>query len=160
MLDHFTYMKGILILSSNWDKRYLDIAIQIASWSKDPSKQCGAVCVGDNGQILSQGYNGFPRGVLDSEERLNDRPTKYKFNVHAEQNAIYNATLNGSCLKGSTMYVYGLPVCNDCCKGIIQVGIKKVVMPAIKHEVSPKWNEAWMISETMFNEAGVEIVYV
>ena len=48
-------MKGILILSSNWDKRYLDIAIQIASWSKDPSKQCGAVCVGDNGQILSQG---------------------------------------------------------------------------------------------------------
>ncbi len=159
MLDPFTYMKGTLTLSNDWDQRYMDLAIQIAGWSKDPSKQCGAVCVGNNGQILSQGYNGFPRGVTDSEERLHHRETKYKFIVHAEQNAIYNATLNGSCLEGSTMYVYGLPICNDCCKGIIQVGIKKVVMPKLG-DIPPKWQESWQYSETMFNEAGVEIFWI
>lgn len=144
----------------SWHHKYLHLAVHIASWSKDPSKQCGAVVVGNSGQILSQGYNGFPRGVTDSEERLNDRPTKYKFIVHAEQNAIYNACLNGTSLEGSTMYVHGLPICNDCCKGIIQSGIKRVVMPMSHDFVSDKWEDAWKFSETMFNEAGVEILKI
>ena len=115
-------------MSSKWDIRYLQLAENIASWSKDPSTQIGAIAVGTKGQVLAQGYNGFPRGVEDRVEYYEDRETKYKYVVHAEMNVIYNATYNGVSLDGATLYVTGLPVCSDCAKGVIQVGIKRVVM--------------------------------
>jgi len=112
------------------------------------------VAVGKHGQILSQGYNGFPRGVEDSQERLHDRETKYKFVVHAEQNCIYNATLNGTSLNGADLYVHGLPVCSECAKGVIQVGIKRVFIchPA---DIAPIWHDAYKFTSMMFKEAGV-----
>ena len=140
-------------VSNKWNDRYLALAKQVAEWSKDPSRKIGAVAVGDKGQILSQGYNGFPRGVDDSQERYNDRPTKYKLVVHAEMNVIYNATYNGVSLDGSTLYVHGLPCCSDCAKGIIQVGIKKVVMP--NQHIPEEWLESWKLSRSIFDEAGV-----
>ena len=112
-----------------WDMRYMALAKEVSTWSKDPSTQVGTVAVGSKGQVLSQGYNGFPRGVDDDMSRLEIRETKYKYIVHAEMNCIFNATYNGVSLDGSTMYVYGLPMCSECAKGIIQVGIKKVIMP-------------------------------
>ena len=121
-------MKGILILLNKWDTRQLDLAERVASWSKDPSRQIGAVAVGSKGQVLAQGFNGFPRGIVDTADRYNNREIKYKYVVHAEMNVIYNATYNGVSLDGSTLYVSGLPVCSDCAKGIIQVGISRVVM--------------------------------
>jgi len=145
---------------TDWDDRYLDLAEHIASWSKDPSSQIGAVCVGADGQILSQGYNGLPRGICDTDERLHIKEEKYKFIVHAEQNCIYNATLNGVCLDGATMYVFGLPVCNECAKGIIQVGITRVVFrtPMGDNTINIKWAEAWKLTKQMFSEAGVEFL--
>ena len=95
---------------NKWDQRYLKLAYEVAQWSKDPSSKIGAVTVGAKGQVLSQGFNGLPRGLKDSFTRLHDRETKYKFVVHAEMNAIYNATYNGTSLDGSTLYVYGLPI--------------------------------------------------
>ena len=89
-------------MNKKWDKRYLDVASNIAQWSKDPSSKIGAVAVGDKGQILAQGFNGFPRNIKDWEERLKVRETKYKFMIHAEMNAIYNATYNGVSLDGAT----------------------------------------------------------
>ena len=142
------------VQSDKWNNRYLALAEQVASWSKDPSSKIGAVAVGDKGQILSQGYNGFPRGVNDSEDRYNDRPTKYKLVVHAEMNVIYNATYNGVSLHGSTLFVFGLPVCSDCAKGIVQVGIKKIIMPA--QEIPQSWEDSWALSKSIFEEAGVE----
>lgn len=139
-----------------WTNRYINLAKNIASWSKDPNKKVGAVIIGSKGQILSQGYNGFPRGIIDNNERLNNRETKLKFIVHAEMNAIYNATYSGISLKGSTLYVYGLTVCSECAKGIIQVGISKVVVADIN--LNSKWNESWELSKILFNEANVEIL--
>jgi dCMP deaminase len=144
---------------TNWDKRYLDLAEHVASWSKDPSKKIGAVAVGSGGQILSIGYNGFPRGIQDTEERLNDRETKYSLVVHAEMNAIYNATHNGISLNGATLYVYGLPVCSDCAKGVIQVGIKRIVMNE-NDSIHSTWLESWERSRAMFNEAGIEYTFL
>jgi len=147
--------KGILTLCDKWTKRYLKLAEQVASWSKDPSAQIGAVAVGAKGQVLSQGYNGFPRGIDDSSERYEERARKYELVVHAEMNVIYNATYNGVSLDGATLYVHGLPVCSDCAKGVIQVGVKKVVMK--KQEVPiARWEESWQKTKEMFNEAGVE----
>ena len=144
---------------SKWDQRYVDLAKQISTWSKDPSRKIGAVAVGSKGQILSQGYNGFPRGILDLPERYENREVKYKHVVHAEMNVIYNATFNGVSLDGASLYVYGLPVCNECAKGIIQVGIKRVVV--YTDEAVPSiWTDAFALTWDMFKEAGIECKWI
>ena len=143
-----------LLTAPGWGNKYMHLAKEISTWSKDPSTKIGAVVVGDHGQILSQGFNGFPRGIKDSEDRLNNRERKYELVVHGEMNAIYNASLNGVSLKDATLYVYGLPTCNECAKGIIQVGIKKVVAmrPADYNET---WNESIDNAQALFKEADV-----
>lgn len=130
------------------------MAKEVSSWSKDPSRQIGAVCVDENKRILSMGYNGFPKGISDIPERYNDRPTKYKYVVHAEMNCIYNATHNGVSLNNSTMYVWGLPMCSECAKGIIQVGVKRVVYATT--EPTQKWVESSELAALLCAEAGVE----
>lgn len=140
-----------------WDSRYIDLAEHISSWSKDPSSKIGAVAIGENGQVLSTGYNGFPRGIEDSEARLYDRETKYSMIVHAEMNVIYNASLSGVSLRGATLYVVGLPICNQCALGIIQSGINRIVIRANDLEKSLKWQDAWNVSKALFKEAGVTI---
>ena len=143
-----------LMQSKNWHNKYCRLAKEISTWSKDPSTQIGAVVVGEDGQILSQGFNGFPRGINDSEERLNNRERKYELVVHGEMNAIYNASLNGVSLKDSTIYVYGLPTCNECAKGIIQVGIKKVVaMRPAKY--NSDWDKSNKNAAALFKEADI-----
>ena len=143
-----------LLTAEGWGDKYIHLAKEISTWSKDPSTQVGAVVIGEHGQLLSQGYNGFPRGIKDSEERLNNRERKYELVVHAEMNAIYNASLNGVSLKGSTLYVYGLPICNECAKGIIQVGIQKVVaMRPEKYNIA--WEESINNARALFSEADV-----
>ena len=142
-----------------WGDRYLNLAKEVSTWSRDPSTKVGAVVVGDHGQLLSQGYNGFPRGVGDSAARYKNRDVKYKLVVHAEMNAIYNAGLNGISLDGATLYVYGCPICNECAKGIIQVGIKKVVSLRPKDLKSlDRWTQSIKDAKTMFAEA--EVMYL
>jgi dCMP deaminase len=156
-------MKGILSLSmviNKWYKRYLRLAAEVATWSKDPNTQVGAVVVGSKGQILSQGYNGFPRGISDSNKRLTDREVKLSLIVHAEMNAIFNATYSGVSLDGSTIFIHGLPACSECAKGIIQVGIKRVVVSKQCIEARPHWNDSWNKSKAMFAEAGVAIFVI
>lgn len=142
-------------MKKHWDEKFMETAALVSTWSKDPSKKIGAVAVDDNRRILSTGYNGFPRGIDDSPERYNDRETKYAYVVHAEMNAIYNATYNGVCLENSTLYVYGLPVCSECAKGIIQSGVKKVIMDC-GGDIPERWIESWNKTKGMFDEAGVE----
>jgi dCMP deaminase len=139
---------------NKWDKKYIDLASHVSTWSKDPSTKIGAVAVNPKGQVLATGYNGFPRGIADSEERLNDRKLKYKYIVHAEKNIIYNATYNGISLDGSTVYISGLPCCDQCALGLIQVGVTRVVMRGDPE--SPRWKESWEITKELFNEANVE----
>jgi dCMP deaminase len=138
-----------------WGDRYINLAKEISTWSKDPSTQVGAVVIGQNGEVLSQGYNGFPRSIKDTPQRLKDREKKYNLVVHAEMNAIYNASLNGVSLKGSTLYVYGLPICNECAKGVIQVGIDRVIAtrPA---DYNKEWDESIRDAKALFKEAEVE----
>lgn len=140
-----------------WGDRYINLAKEISTWSKDPSTKVGAVVIGNNGEVLSQGYNGFPRSIKDTPQRLKDREKKYNLVVHAEMNAIYNASLNGVSLKGSTLYVYGLPICNECAKGVIQVGIDKVIAtrPA---DYNKEWDESIKDAKALFKEAEVEYI--
>lgn len=140
--------------SNKWDKRYLALAKHISTWSKDPSRKIGAVAVGPKGQVLAQGYNGFPRGIDDTLTRYTNREKKYELIVHAEMNVIYNASYNGTSLDGSTLYVYGLPVCSDCAKGVIQVGVKRVVMADLP--LPEHWKKSCERTKELFDEAKIE----
>ncbi len=146
-------MRGTSTLSSKWDKRYINLAKHIATWSKDPSTKIGAVAIGEKGQVLAQGYNGFPRGINDTDDRYMHRETKYKYVVHAEMNCIYNATYNGVSLQGATIYISGLPVCHECAKGLIQVGIKRVCYHA--DMIPAKWKESNEQTIELFSEADI-----
>jgi len=142
-------------MADKWDMRFMNVAREISTWSKDPSKQIGAVAVNSDRRILATGYNGFPKGIEDTPERYENRELKYSLVVHAEMNCIYNATFNGISLKDATLYVWGLPVCSDCAKGIIQVGINRIVMAT--SDVPGKWSDSFEKSRDMFSEADIEV---
>ena len=149
-----------MIINSKWDNRFMKLAREISTWSKDPSTQVGVVIVNDDRRILATGYNGFPRGIDDSEERLNDREQKYPLIVHGEMNALMNSLYSGVSVKGATMYVWGLPVCAECTKNVIQSGIGRVVITYPEH-APEKWREQWnKKSKPMYDEAGVSVSYM
>ena len=139
-----------------WDHRFLALAEHISNWSKDPSTQVGAVITHTRSKrVVSMGFNGFPAGVEDTWERLDDRGTKYEMVVHAEQNALMFA---GDRAEGCTLYVHPLPPCARCAVMIIQAGIKRVVcdQPDFDHQ---RWGEAAKIADTLFREAGLVVNY-
>lgn len=137
-------------------RKRMRIAREMAlAFSKDPSTKVGAIVVSDKGKILAEGWNGFPKGIADTEERLHDREQKYKLVVHAEMNCIYNASYTGSCLDGGDLYVYGLPVCSQCSLGVIQSGIRRVFM-CYPDDMGEKWRESFVETARNFDEAGVQ----
>ncbi len=140
-----------------WDQRFLELAAFIAKWSKDPSTQVGAVIVNaNNKRVVSMGFNGFPAGVEDREERLETRAIKYEMVVHAEQNALLFA---GPAAEGCTLYVTPLPPCARCGVIIIQAGISRVVCPTPNKTIEP-WATQSRITEEMFGEAGIVLDYI
>jgi len=145
-------------MDDKWDYRFMSIAEEISTWSKDPSSKIGAVIVNDERRILATGYNGFPKGIEDTDERLNDRGQKYPLIVHAEMNCLMNALYSGVSVRGATLYVYGLPVCAECTKSVIQSGIIRVVVATdVDKEVPEKWVQQWNeLSKPMYIEAGIE----
>lgn len=113
-----------------WDCYFMRLAKCVASRSRD-DPQVGAVIVGDGKVVLSTGYNGFARNVLDLTERYegadetHDQDEKLCWMCHAEVNAIFNATRMGVTLVGGTIYTTKYP-CAACASAIVQVGIKRV----------------------------------
>lgn len=149
---------------NKWDRRFIELAKHISTWSKDPSTQVGAVLVGKNKEILSVGFNGFPRNIADTDERLNNRPVKYELIVHAEINAIMNAARNGINTNGSTMYViatnlatgksWGGAPCIRCSAELINAGIAKVVVPE-PLGMPNSWKESCEKGKSLIQEAGI-----
>ena len=143
----------------NWDEYFLNIAEQVKLKSKDKSTQIGAVIVGRNKEIVSTGYNSFPRGIDDSVIERQLRPEKYFWFEHAERNAIYNAALIGASTEGCTMYLSCEIPCADCTRGIINSGIKEIVCKRDRVTHQEKWAESGQRSLTMLNEASVKVRY-
>lgn len=137
-----------------WDRRFLDVAALISTWSKDPSTQVGCVVVGQDREIRSTGFNGFPRGIADSEERLNDRALKYPLICHAEENAIMHAARVGVSLKDCTAYVTW-PPCTRCARSLVQAGVREVVFP--EGEVPERWRDDFAMSIGLLKEAGITV---
>jgi dCMP deaminase len=142
----------------NWKEYFRNIAHQVKLKSKDNYTQIGAVIVGLDNEIVSTGYNSFPRGINDDIEERQDRPEKYYWFEHAERNAIYNAARIGVSTKDCTMYLTcGIP-CADCARGIINAGIRRIVCELDGGAQGKKWDEHSIRSELMFKEAQVEIL--
>lgn len=142
------------MIDDKWDKRFLELAKHVSTWSKDPSTQVGCVIADDNKKVVALGYNGFPHGIADTPERLTHRETKYKYIVHSEPNAFANA---GGSTKGCTIYTFPFAPCSECMKLIIINGIKRVVYPAASPELRARWGESLKFAEDMAREAGVEL---
>lgn len=136
-----------------WDNRMLNIAKEVSMWSKDPNKKIGAVIVNSERRIISQGYNGLPKGMNDE---LNNTVLKNVFVCHAEVNAIINA--KGNC-KDTTIYVHGLPTCIECAKIIAQAEIKKVVVQYNFEKFSKsKWADSVLYAKSLFKALDIEYI--
>jgi dCMP deaminase len=60
-----------------WKEYFLNIAEQVKLKSKDKFTQIGVVIVGKDNEILSTGFNSFPRGLNDNVNERQERPEKY-----------------------------------------------------------------------------------
>ncbi|MCP5006875.1 MAG: dCMP deaminase family protein [Planctomycetes bacterium] len=109
---------------NKWNKRFIEMAYLVASWSKDPSTQCGAVIIDTSNRIISTGYNGFPQGTSDDPALYGNRDEKLRRVIHAEKNAILFAKQD---LTNCTLYVVPMPPCSQCAGMIIQSGISRVL---------------------------------
>lgn len=149
--------------ADTWDRHFIDMALLCASMSKDPRTQVGAVIIGPDREVRSTGFNGFPRGVADTLERLHNKETKLRLIVHAEVNAILNAARVGIPLKGCTLYlactddsggIWGGPPCTRCSLDVIQAGIVRVISLPFKAGEST-WAADIAAARDLLREAGV-----
>jgi dCMP deaminase len=139
-----------------WDLRFLRIAEEVRSWSKDPGTTVGCVLVKDR-RILATGYNGFPATLSDSLDLYADREYKLSVVVHAEKNALFNAAKNGANTESCIAYVT-FPPCSQCAAALIQAGVKVVVCP--DPASSPeRWRTNFRIASDILVESGVRILY-
>lgn len=147
-----------------WDRHFLSLALTHARMSKDPNTKVGSVIVGPDRELISAGFNGFPRGIADTEERLLDGEIKLKLIVHAEMNAVLAAARHGIRLKGCTLYlaatkeetgmVWGGPPCTRCTVEIMQAGITEIVSHPIK-AIQSKWHADLAFAKQLIDEAGI-----
>lgn len=141
-----------------WDKRFMEIAEVVSTWSSCARKgrNVGAL-ITKNKRILTTGYNGAPSDIVNCRDKgrcMRDElnipsGTKHEvcYAVHAEQNAIIQAAKLGVSLEGSVLYCTHQP-CTICTKMIINSGISRVVY---RYPYPDKF------SQELFAEAGIAL---
>jgi len=142
----------------NWDDYLLyHIVPAVAQRATCDRGRAGAVIIRDN-RILATGYVGSPAGFAHCDEvghllhKVIDENGKESIHcvrtIHAEENAILQAAMDGIPLKGATLYCKMMP-CFRCAMKIIRVGIKRVVVQKRYHD-----DERTL---KMFQRAGVAV---
>lgn len=140
-----------------WDSRFLEMAKLVSTWSKDPSTQTGGVIVRPDNTVVSVGFNGFPRTMLDAKDLYANREEKYSRIVHCEMNAVLSANQS---VKGCTLYTYPFLSCDRCAVHMIQSGIVRFVAPICPPEKAVRWEEQFKKTRRYAMETGVEITEV
>jgi dCMP deaminase len=136
-----------------WHRRFLKLASEVASWSKDPSTKVGCVLAKDK-KVLSLGYNGFPKNISDDLNRLINREEKYEITVHAEVNAVTTAALHGVSTEGASAYVTFSP-CSRCASVLINAGVSAIYVLG-GSEIPSRWLENFILASKLLAEAGVD----
>ncbi len=134
-----------------WDDRFIEMCQLVASWSKDPSTQTGAVIVRPDLSVVSVGYNGFARRMSDNASIYADRPSKYSRIIHCEMNALLQA---GQSVEGCTLYTTGM-CCDRCVVHMIQAGIERFVWPEDTEDMKSRWADAFALTLSYLQEADV-----
>lgn len=150
----------LLVGMLKWDIRFMRLAQEIGSWSKDGSTKVGVVLVDHTGRIAATGYNGFPSRMDDWRELYDDREFKYGHVVHAEVNAIASLEATHR-MYGGTAYVSFSP-CPVCTQRLLNIRVRRIVHFAISTEGrDPGWIEFWREqlrqSRTLASSAGVRM---
>ncbi len=135
-----------------WDRRFLEMADLVASWSKDPSSKVGAVIVRPDRTVLSVGYNGFPKNMGDAESLYLNRETKYSRIVHCEMNALIHSPES---VKGCTLYT-SFACCDRCAVHMLQAGITRFVFRSLPEDKKARWQESVNKTISYFKEASVD----
>lgn len=138
------------LVGQHWDMRLMNLALHVSQWSKDPRTGVGAI-IANGKRDIDIGYNGFPEGISDLKERLNDYDLKHKLVIHAEQNAMNNSTRN---LVGRTLYVT-YPPCINCTMSIISRKLGRVVCFGSPPEKMEKHKVDMELSKQLFLEAKI-----
>ena len=137
---------------SNTDLKFLELAGAVADiFSKDPSTKVGAIAVGSAKNQVAIGYNGLPPGLADTYERLTDRELKLALTLHAEENALANATF-----AVRTLYVTHHP-CSGCALRILAKRTVRRVVYAVNANLESRWSASVAEARMLFAEAGVQI---
>jgi len=127
--------KSSVRMRPSWDEYFMDVAGLVARRSTCLRRNVGAILVKDK-RILATGYNGAPAGL---KHCLDIGCLRQKLNIpsgerhelcralHAEQNALIQASLYGISVKGSTLYATCQP-CVICAKMLINAGIREIII--------------------------------
>ena len=138
-----------------WHLRFLRLAREVASWSKDPSTQVGCVIVDQSRRVVSLGFNGLPAGMQDTAERLLNRDLKLALTIHAEENALLFA---GRPVHGCVAFVTRHP-CAHCAAKLIQSGIGAVIYLS-NPDFDQRWADNLAISRQALTEAGIPVLAI
>ena len=148
------------MVDHKWNVRFLNLAKHVSEWSKDTTKVGAIIVDPQTKQVVGMGYNGFPRGVDDSDNRIGDRDTKLKLVVHAELNAILNSNKS---VRGCHIYIYPTMMepncCPECAKAIVQSGIT-YVYGFSNNNLNPRWQDLAEYSTILLKESGVHYISV
>jgi dCMP deaminase len=128
-----------------WDRRFLQLAQLVSTWSKDPSTKTGAVIVRPDRTVVSVGFNGFPKNMPDEVEWYENRQEKYSRIVHCEVNALIHAFES---VKGYTIYTYPFASCDRCAVQLLQAGITRFVFPSPSSDALSRWGESFTKAKT------------
>ncbi len=142
---------------TRWENRWIACAAENAYFSKDPGTKCGAVIVAPCGKRrVSEGFNGLPQKIKDTDVRLMERDFKYPATIHAEMNAIMFARCD---LRFHQMFVSG-PPCDRCAVHIIQSGITKVVWMYPTQDYWKRWSKQVLFGRALMEEAEIRMTEV
>lgn len=153
-------------MTEKWDRHFLSLALTHARMSKDPSTKVGAIIVGPDKDIMGSGYNGLPRGIADTDERLSDRDAKLRLTVHAEINACIDASHHRIGIRRfcGTMYitatdkdgaVWGGPPCVRCLVEMLQFRLVSEIVSFPFKTVPSRWQADLAWSRDLLAEAGI-----
>ncbi|MDD2753075.1 MAG: cytidine/deoxycytidylate deaminase family protein [Candidatus Portnoybacteria bacterium] len=120
----------------NWDEYFLGLIEPLSRRATCDRGRSSAIIVSDKNTILTTGYVGSAPGDKHCDEAghlmvtlIDNKGNQSQHCVrtlHAEENAILQAAMDGIALRGATLYCKMTP-CINCARRIARVGIKRVV---------------------------------
>jgi dCMP deaminase len=144
-------------MADKWTIRFLRLAKEVSTYSKDPSTKVGAVIVRPDKSVVSVGFNGFPRKMDDDKELYKNRDEKYARIIHAEMNALIQAKQS---VEGCYLFTWPFMCCDRCAVHLVQAGIEKFVSPLPSEKALKRWGKSFDRATDFFFEMGIDILQV